>query len=144
MNQGLHFVFIVMFWGLLLDGCSISESITSSYSSSESSGSSSSSSGKKNEVSKEMVPYRDDVANLTFSIAGSSMSPNDFSTALTRTATQYRISDWSQQKATYYGVGKGLKKAGVLKESIAQLPYLSKVLASDQNAVNLIEKGYGQ
>lgn len=135
-----------LFLGAALTGCSFSyssASISDSLeSSSESSSSSSESSSPAQGVGKDKLPYRDDVANLTYSIAGTSMSANDFPNALTRTASQFKISDWSQEKATFQGIGKGLKRAGIAKENITRQPYLAKVLTSNPNALKYIQEGY--
>ena len=129
-----------------MTGCSFSYSSASISDSIESSSGSSSSSSESSSpaqgVGKDKLPYRDDVANLTYSIAGSSMSANDFPNALTRTASQFKISNWSQEKATFYGIGKGLKRAGVAKENITRQPYLTKVLSSNPNALKYIQEGY--
>ena len=133
---------------ILLSGCSFSDSsvsisgsLESSSESSTSSTSSSASSGRKG-VSKEKLPYRDDVANLTYSIAGSSMSAADFPNALARTASQFKISDWASDKTTYYGIGKGLKRAGIAKENIIRQPFLANVLNANKDALRLIQEGY--
>lgn len=131
---------------LTVTGCSIS---TSSKSSSDSSGSLSDSvsspfesSSPKDGIGKDKIPYRDDVANLTYSVSGTSMAPEDFPVALARTAQQFKITDWAQEKASYYGIGKGLKKAGIPKEKIGSLPFLQQVLAYNKNALKWIEEGY--
>ena len=127
-----------------LTGCSISASSASISGSIESSSDSSSSvsSSSKEGVSKDKQPYLDDVANLTYSIAGSSMSATDFPNALARTASQYKISNWSQEKATFYGIGKNLKRADIAKENAATTPFLAKVLTTNPNALKYIQEGY--
>jgi hypothetical protein len=129
-----------------LAGCSFSYSSGSISDSLESSsgslGSSSESSSSGKSVSKDKVPYRDDIANLTYSVAGSSMTASEFPNALTRTARQFKISNWSQEKATFNGIGKGLKKAGIAKENIAKQAFLANVLSSNKDALKLIQEGY--
>jgi hypothetical protein len=129
-----------------LAGCSFSYSSGSISDSLESSsgslGSSSESSSSGKSVSKEKIPYRDDIANLTYSVAGSSMTASEFPNALTRTARQFKISNWSQEKATFNGIGKGLKKAGIAKENIAKQAFLANVLSSNKDALKLIQEGY--
>lgn len=129
-----------------LSACSISDSSVSISGSLESSAESSSSpfksSSPKEATDKAKSSYTDDVANLTFSIAGSQMSSNDFANALSRTAAQSKISDWAEEKATFTGIGKGLKRAGIAKQNIGQLPYLQKVLTSKKDALKSIEEGY--
>ena len=123
---------------------SISESIGSSSESSISSlgSSGSSASSEAAGLSKEKKAYRDDVANLTYSVAGSSMTAGDFPNALARTASQFKISNWSQEKATFYGIGKGLKRAGIAKENITRQPFLANVLTANKDALRYIESGY--
>lgn len=129
-----------------LTACSFSESsksISASIeSSSDSASSVSSGSSPKDGIGKEKLPYRDDVANLTYSIAGSSISAADFPNALARTASQFKISNWSQEKATYYGIAKGLKRAGIARENVARTPFLAKVLSANANALKYIQEGY--
>ena len=130
----------------VLAGCSFSYSSGSISDSLESSsgsiGSSSESSSSKQGISKDKLPYRDDIANLTYSVAGSSMTASEFPNALSRTARQFKISNWSQEKATFNGIGKGLKKAGIAKENIAKQAFLANVLSSNKDALKLIQEGY--
>lgn len=122
-----------------LAGCSISRSVGSV---SDSVSSISESSSPKDGIGKEKVPYRDDIANLTYSVRGSSMTAAEFPIALTRAAKQSKITDWASEKATYYGIAKGLKKAGVPKERVQDEPFLQDVLRSNQDALKLIQDGY--
>jgi hypothetical protein len=124
-------------------GCSVSYSSKSSSDSIASIASSPSSvSSSGDGIDKDKIPYRDDVANLTYSVYSTSMAPEDFPIALARTAQQFKITDWAQEKATYYGIGKGLKKAAVPKEKIGTLPLLQQVLGYNKNALKWIENGY--
>lgn len=130
-----------------LSACSFSESsasISGSVESISKSSTSSSGSSSGESLAKDKVPYRDDVANLTFSVAGSSMTAPEFPNALSRTASQFKISNWSQEKATYYGIGKGLKRAGIAQENISRVPYLANVLNGRKDALSLIVEGYKQ
>ena len=137
---------LVMFQGCSFSdsSISISESVGSSSESSASSlvSSDSSASSEAAGLSKEKKAYRDDVANLTYSVSGSSMTARDFPNALARTASQFKISNWSQEKATFYGIGKGLKRAGIPKENITHQPFLSNILTANKNALSYIESGY--
>lgn len=131
---------------LTASGCSISrssESISDSIGSiSDSLGSLSESSSPKEDIGKEKVSYRDDIATLTHSISGTSLSAEEFPVALARTARQHGITNWAQEKATFYGIGKGLKKAGIAKENIQSQAFLRNVLTANPEALNWIEKGY--
>ena len=124
-------------------GCSISYSSKSSSDSSASLASSSASS-TGGAVDKDKVAYRDDIANLTYSKAGSSIRPEDFPVAIARTAQQFKITDWAQEKTTFYGIGKGLKKSGVPKEKAGTQPFLSQAIRYNKDSVKLIQDGYSQ
>lgn len=124
---------------LTASGCSISYS---SGSISDSLGSISESSSPKEGIGKEKIPYRDDIATLTYSISGSSMSAEEFPVALARTARQHKITDWAGEKASFYGIGKGLKKAGIPKEKIQSQAFLREVLTANPDALKFIEAGY--
>lgn len=128
---------------LSCSACSISWSLSeSSESVSDSLASISASSSPKDGIGEAKIPYRDDVANLTLSVVGSNFTSADFTDALGRIAAQRRISNWEAEKATYYGIGKGLKKAGVSKENIRKQTFLQAVLASRAEALSWIERGY--
>ena len=131
---------------LALAGCSFSDSSKSSSdssgSSSTSSASISASSAPKGSVSKDKQAYRDDVANLTYSIANTGITASEYPQALARTARTHKINNWAGEKATYYGIGKGLKKAGVPKDAIARQAFLGQVLAGNKDALKLIQDGY--
>lgn len=123
----------------VLAGCSISWSVSES---SESLASSSESSSPKDGVGKAKIPYRDDIANLTLSVAGSNFTAANFMAGIGRIAAQRGISDWESEKATYYGIGKGLKKAGIPKEAIGRQAFLTGVLGARAEARAWIENGY--
>lgn len=128
---------------LLSGGCSISWSLSeSSESVSDSSASISGSSSPKEGIGEAKIPYRDDVANLTMSVVASKFSSANFIDALSRIAAQRRISSWEAEKATYYGIGKGLKRAGINKDAIRQQAFLQGVLASRSEAEQWIRSGY--
>jgi hypothetical protein len=131
---------------LAATGCSFSDSSRSSAGSSESSstsiGSLSASSVGKGLSDKDKNNYSTDVANLTYSVAGSGMSATAFANALSRTAQKFHITNWAGEKATFTGIGKGLKKARVPKEQIANQPFLGTVLGANKDALSLIRSGY--
>ena len=122
---------------------SLSGSSASVASISESSSSpSKSSSDSHKSIPKEKLPYLDDVANLTFSVIGSSMTSAEFPNAIQRTASTYKISNWSQEQATFEGIGKGLKRAGIKKEDITKQAVLANVLKTNSKAQSWIEAGF--
>ncbi|MCU0735432.1 MAG: putative lipoprotein [Methylotetracoccus sp.] len=128
---------------VLSGGCSISWSLSeSSESVSDSLASVSGSSSPKEGIGEAKIPYRDDVANLTMSVVASNFSSSNFMDALNRIAAQRRISSWASEKATYYGIGKGLKKAGVSKSNIPRQTFLQGVLSSRAEALQWIQSGY--
>lgn len=124
---------------LASSGCSISKS---SGSISDSISSISESSSPAEGIGKDKIAYRDDVATLTLSISGSSLSAEEFPVALGRTAGQHKITDWAHEKATYYGIGKGLKKAGIAEQDIPSQGFLKEVLTANPDALKYIGKGY--
>ena len=139
------FITLVSLAVFALTACSFSDSSVSISGSSESISKSSTSSGSSSQnsgSSKSKTNYQDDVANLTYSIAGSSMSASDFPNALSRLAGQFKINNWAQEKSTFYGIGKGLKRAGIAKVNIAQVPFLSTVLKTNPNSLQYIQDGY--
>ncbi len=128
---------------VLSSGCSISWSVSeSSESVSDSLASISGSSSPKEGIGEAKIPYRDDVANLTMSVVASKFTATDFMGALSRIAAQRRISSWESEKATYYGIGKGLKKAGIGKDRIQKQAFLQGVLISRPEALQWIQRGY--
>ena len=120
-------------------GCSFSYS---SKSVSDSVGSFSESSSPSEGIGKDKIPYRDDIATLTSSIAGTSLSAGEFPVALARVARQHKITDWAREKASFYGIGKGLKQAGIPKDKIQAQPFLAEVLAANPDALKWIKAGY--
>lgn len=122
-------------------GCSVSWSLSKSA---DSVSSISRSSSPEKGVGQDKLPFEDDVANLSMSVAGSAMSPQSFSTALTRLAAQHRITDWSEEKATYYGIGRGLRKAGINPANIENQRFLQDVFISRPEAIRWINEGYGR
>ena len=137
---------------IIMTGC-ISESITSSAassgslaSSSESSSSPSKSSGKKKDAKEKLTPekktYLDDVANVTNSVTGSSITSSDFMNALSRTASEDRINNWESEPSTFMGIGKGLKKASIPSEKIGEQPFLSELIARNKDAIDLMKEGF--
>jgi hypothetical protein len=142
--QGFALFFILAV--LSASGCSMSWSVGKSSDSlgafSDSVSSISESSSPKEDTDKEKASYRDDVANLTNSIAGTSLPANEFPVALARTARQFNITDWAREKETYLGIGKGLKKAGIPKENIRGQAFLRNVLAGNKDGLKYIEEGY--
>ena len=140
---------------IITTGC-ISESLTSSVassgslassaSSSESSGSSSKSSNKKKDAKEKLTPekktYLDDVANVTNSVTGSSITSSDFMNALSRTASEDRINNWESEPSTFMGIGKGLKKAAIPSEKIGEQPFLSELIARNKDAIDLMKEGF--
>mgnify|MGYP006268947355 FL=1 len=122
-----------------LTGCSFSDSSASSSSISDSF---SSSSGSSKKTGKVDAGYQADIANLTFSVANTGISSGDFLNALSRTASQYKINDWTQQSATFSGIGQGLKKAGIPLQSVGSSAFLKDLLATNPNALTEIQKAY--
>jgi hypothetical protein len=55
-------------------------------------------------------------------------------------AKNHGISDWEQDETTFFGMGKGLRRAGVAEDSIANLPYFRSL--ADSSNYSLVIEGY--
>jgi hypothetical protein len=104
-------------------GC-ISKSSTSEASSESSSNSSSrssaSSSGSSSASSRE-GPYVDDVRDYTSEWVLSGGDTESFRKGVSAIAEKNGITNWEQDDATYEGIGRGLKKAGVKGDRYVQV-----------------------
>ena len=91
-------------------GCSKSStSEASSESSSRSSGSSSGSSGSSSGPSRYVKDVRD--YTQQFVLSGGELS--SFAPGVAKIAEKRGVTNWEQDRETYEGIGRGLKKAGV-------------------------------
>ena len=131
---------------LLQAGCSISYSLEDSSDSvsasldSITSISTSSSGGEEETVNATGTIYEEDVAAVTVLYVSREKTTDDYQRQVTNIAKNHGISDWEQEQSTYIGMGKGLRRAGVSKDSISNLPYF-RAMADSSNYSEVI-KGY--
>ena len=112
----------------MLAGCSISyssgkssDSISGSFDSI--SGSFDSSSGGGTTAAPAATAYAEDVAAATVLYVSSRDNTEHFQRVISTIARSHGIVDWEQKKLTYTAMGKGLKRAGIVEQQIAELPY---------------------
>lgn len=128
-----------------LAGCSISYSTgKSSDSISTSFDSISGSSGSVGDTAAAPAAngYGEDVAAATVLYASSRKNSEQFLHTISNIARSHGIVDWEQERGTYAAMGKGLKRAGIDEQQIAELPYF-RTLAGTADYTRLL-KGYRQ
>lgn len=129
----------------LLAGCSISYSTgksSDSISTSLDSISSSSTSGGDTAAAPAASSYAEDVAAATVLHASSQKNSEQFLQTISNIARSHGIVDWEQEMGTYVAMGKGLKRAGVDEQQIAELPYF-RTLVDSADYTRLLQ-GYHQ
>jgi len=112
----------------LLAGCSISYSSgksSDSISASLDSISGSSGSGKESSTALTAKTYTEDVAAATVLFASGQENSKQFLDTISQIARSHGIVNWEKEKETYSSMGMGLKRAGITKEEIPELPYFS-------------------
>ena len=133
----------------LQTGCSVSYSLDQSSDSvstsldsltSITSISTSSSGGEDEKVSATAKIYEEDVAAATVLYVTGEKNKGLFQRQVTSIARNHGISDWEQETSTFVGMGMGLRRAGVVEESIVDLPYFHSVAEGIKYAE--IIKGY--
>jgi hypothetical protein len=112
---------------------------SSSDSSASSSRSSASVSGSSSASSRE-GPYERDVRAYTaqFVLSGGDMP--SFQRKLGEIAKDHGITDWEQDEATYEGIGRGLKKAGISGPRLEQLK--QEMAGPNPKSSGWIQAGY--
>ena len=131
-----HTPLFILLLATLIASCSISESISDSISSpfQSSSGSLSSSSGDRR------AAYESDVRDYTLAYVRSGGDFNKFMAGLGGIASKHGITNWEEDSATYVGIGRGLKAAGV---STVQLDvYKTNLSQGDEQKAAAMQKGY--
>jgi hypothetical protein len=134
---------------LLQTGCSISYSLEKSSDSVSTSldslasitSISTSSSGGDEQASSASDVYEEDVAAVTILYVSREESSDDYQRQVTSIARNHGISNWEQEQSTFIGMGKGLRRAGVSRDSILALPYFRSMLA-DSSSYSKLLKGY--
>ncbi len=119
----------------LVSACSFSYS---SKSLSDSSGSSSESSASSS-GSRE-TDYQNDVRDYTAAYVKSGGQYESFQSELAALAKKRGISDWENNKATWIGVGQGLKRGGVT--GVAYSTYKQNLTGGESQKMDWVQSGY--
>lgn len=135
-------VYMALLYGfsVLQAGCSISYSLEKSSDSvsasldSITSISTSSSPGEEEQVKVTGTLYEEDIAAVTVLYVSREKSNDEYQRQVARIAGNHGISDWEQEKSTFLGMGKGLRRAGVSEDSISNLPYFRGIADSPSYA----------
>ncbi len=133
---------------LMQVGCSISYSLEKSSDSvsasldSFTSISTSSSGGEDDKVSAAITVYQEDVAAVTVLYVSRNEKSDEYQRQVSSIARNHGISDWEQERSTYIGMGKGLRRAGVSQDSITSLPYFSSMVDESTTQYSELIKGY--
>jgi hypothetical protein len=125
---------------LLLVGCSISESVKSSFESS--SASVRSSSGSSGSSSRESESYRNEVRDYTSAYVKSGGQFDNFTRGLDSIAARHDITDWESDQDTYVGIGAGLRAANVTREQFTV--WQTNLTGTDGAKASAMRKGYDQ
>ena len=133
---------------LLQAGCSISYSLEKSSDSVSTSLDSitsiptSSSGGEDEKVSATSSVYEEDVAAVTVLYVSRDKTTDEYQRQVTNIAKNHGISNWEQEQSTFIGMGKGLRRAGVSRDSITNLPYFRSMVADSSTSYSKVIKGY--
>ena len=147
--RSIQYILLVTFFcsmAAMQSGCSISYSFEKSSDSvstsldSLTSISTSSSGGEETKVTETATVYEEDVAAVTVLYASREKNNEEYQRQISRIAKNHGIGDWEQETATFEGMGMGLRRAGVDKDSIASMPYFSSLAGSAQ--FDQVMKGY--
>ena len=130
---------------LVAAGCSFSQSSRSSSESSSASSRSSSGGGGAPDSGGEVVQetlfsYQAEVSALTVLYAVSGGEPGNFQREISEIAKRHNLYNWGNQRETFLGIGKGLRRANVAEDEIDLLPFLGTLQVS--NNYTLIFVGY--
>ncbi len=148
MNSNKYYMYLGLLCSfcMLQTGCSISYSLEQSSDSvsasleSLTSPSRSSSGEEEAQVSATATIYEEDVAAATVLYVSSDKNNDTYLRQITSIAENHGISDWEQESSTFFGMGKGLRRAGVAESSIASLPYFRSI--ADSPNYSLVLRGY--
>jgi hypothetical protein len=129
---------------IAINGCSFSDSSKSSSESSKSiSDSTSSIISSPSSVSGKSKKYQNEVADYTMAYVKSSQPGADYTTFLkgiSDIAAKEGVTNWDQDRLTYMGIGKGLKKANV--EGAAYETYKKNFAGGNSEKMEEIQDGY--
>ncbi len=126
----------------LVAGCSISYSTgksSDSISTSLDSISGSSGSGKEKSATSAAKTYTEDVAAATVLFASGQKNSEQFLATVSQIARSHGIVNWEKEKETYIAMGRGLKRAGITKKEISELPYFSSLAGTSNYSTVLHE-----
>ena len=129
-------VSIVLALACLLASSGCSKSSTSQASSESSSGSSASSSGSSSGPSRYVRDVRD--YTQQFVLSGGDLAT--FRSGIASIAEKRGVTNWEQDKETYEGIGRGLKKTGVSGQRYEQLK--RELSGANSQSPAWIQKGY--
>jgi hypothetical protein len=128
---------------LVLAGCSISESVKSSFESSSASVTSSSgSSTSSGSSSRERESYRNEVRDYTSAYVKSGGQFENFTRGLDSIAARHDVTNWEADQDTYVGIGAGLRAANVTPEQFRV--WQTNLAGSDGAKASSMQKGYDQ
>jgi hypothetical protein len=129
--------------GLWLVGCSISESVKSSFeSSSASAASSSGSSTSSGSSSRDRQAYRNEVRDYTSAYVKSGGQFDNFTRGLDSIAARHEVTNWEADPDTYVGIGAGLRAANLTPEQFRV--WQTNLAGSDGARAASMQKGYDQ
>jgi len=135
----LRLTFCLIAAGITVSGCSISYSVGKSSDSVQSISESSSPSDSADSANKT---YRSDLSNFTAIAVKSGKSAEDFLRGLSHVAEEFGITHWERERATYLGIGAGLRQAGVKEAELTQLGFIKTLTAQEPQTMNTILEGY--
>ena len=121
----------------LATGCSISDSSVSISDSIGSSSDSSASSSRGRDVG-----YQDDVRDFTAAWVKSGGQVDAFQSEIATLARKHGISDWESSKATWVGVGAGLRRGGVAGTPFET--YKQNLTSGDTQRMGWLQSGYAK
>jgi hypothetical protein len=122
---------------VVIAGCSISDS---SVSISDSIGSSSDSSASSSR--SRSAAYQDDVRDFAAAWDKSGGQYDEFQSQVARLASKHGISDWENNKATWVGVGAGLRRGGVAGTPFET--YKQNLTGGDADRMSWLQQGYAR
>ncbi len=143
-----QYIYIGMLCGyaMLQAGCSISYSLEKSSDSvsasldSITSISTSSSGGEEEKINATGTLYEEDIAAVTVLYVSREKTTDEYQRQVAGIAKNHGISDWEQEETTFLGMGKGLRRAGIVEDSITNLPYFRSI--ADSSHYSRVIEGY--
>lgn len=128
---------LVLLLAFAVAGCSFSDSSVSISDSIGSSSDSSASSSRGRDVG-----YQDDVRDFTAAWVKSGGQVDAFQSELASLARKHGVSDWENSKATWVGVGAGLRRGGVAGTPFET--YRQNLTGGDSERIGWLQSGYAK